>query len=381
MRPVFLSSSYFVRDPFGISTNTSTLRRALPGIAPPLPCAAAEDSEALGRASDDHRDLALRRLLSEARGQLGRGAADELFVQLRDLTSDDDAAPGRDRREVRQEVRKAVRALVEHDRAALGEQPFEHAPARPALLLDEAHEGELPGRQAGGDERRDGRGGSGDRHDLMAGVDRGTNELLARIGERGRSRVRDERDVPATVQLPDELDRLPAVVEVGVRREVLRLDPVAPQQDLRVSGVLARDHVHLLQDPERAMRDVLEVPDGRRDEIELPHHTSSFAGRCVCAMRMPASTAPPPAIWASSSDWPSAAQAMTAAMNGSLVATIDTRAAGMSRSAMKPRANGMTAAITTTPATRSQMSGSVVVHGSVHTGCPTDHASSAKPKP
>ena len=72
---------------------------------------------------------------------------------------------------------------------------------------------------------------------------------------------------------------------------------------------------------------------------------------------------------------------MTAAMNGSDVATIETRAAGRRRSATKPRVKGMSAASTTTPVTRSQTSPLVVAQGSVHAGWMTCHASSANPKP
>src|SRR3954471_21794059 len=105
MRPVSLSSSYLAREPFGISTNTSTPRRAgLPGIAPPSRVDATEDKPRLGadahgagRRRDDDGDLALRCLFGEAWGELGGRAADDLLVQLRELAGNGDASLGRDR--------------------------------------------------------------------------------------------------------------------------------------------------------------------------------------------------------------------------------------------------------------------------------------------
>jgi len=78
-------------------------------------------------------------------------------------------------------------------------------------------------------------------------------------------------DVPAAVHLADELCGLATVVELGVAREVLRANLVLTQKNLRMSRVLARDHVDLLKDSQRAQRHVLEIPDRRRDEIELPY--------------------------------------------------------------------------------------------------------------
>src|SRR5258707_519196 len=107
---------------------------------------------------------------------------------------------------------------------------------------------------------------------------------LAWIREGGRARVRHEGDVPPAIELPDEDADLALVVELGVRREVLRADLVAPQEDLGVPGVLAGDHVDLLQDLQRARRDVLEVPDRRRDEVERPR-PASIAGTFAAMSR------------------------------------------------------------------------------------------------
>ena len=107
------------------------------------------------------------------------------------------------------------------------------------------------------------------------------DELLAGVGETRSTGIGDESDVPAAVHLADQLCGLATVVELGVAGQMLRADFVLAQQDLRVPRVLARDHVHLLQDPKRAQRDILEIADRCRDEIELAY------GRTVTLLRSP----------------------------------------------------------------------------------------------
>src|SRR5260221_11920182 len=111
MWPLFLSSSYFAREPRGISTNTSTTSGfAFVGMRPPR----------VGvRGRDDDGDLALRTLGSIPSGKVLRRAAHECLVDLRELAGDDDARIGRDRGEILQEVAGAVRTLSDPDRPAL----------------------------------------------------------------------------------------------------------------------------------------------------------------------------------------------------------------------------------------------------------------------
>src|SRR2546428_3861687 len=269
MRPVFWSNSYFVREPRGISTRTSTLRSWLPLLTLALPWVV--------RRRHDHRDLAFRALGSIVRGKRRCRAADDLFVDFSHLARHRDARVGSDRREVGQQITHAIRAFVDDERAATSEELRELAAARAALLLGEAHEGELAGRESRCDERGDGRRGAGHRDDLLPRPDCRRDELLARVGEAGRARIRYERHFPATVQLAKQLGGLAAVVELGVARQMLRTDVVLAEKELRVPGVLARNHVNVLQDPQCAQRNVLEVPNRRGDEIELAY------GRMVTA--------------------------------------------------------------------------------------------------
>src|SRR5438270_3875878 len=222
MKPVERSSSYFVREPRGISTNTSTLSveaaraRRRVGSARAALLATFVLPRVLRRRRDDDRDLALRARGSITSGEVRRRAADDLFVDLRELARDHDPRRGAHRGGVRQQVAHAIRTLVEDDRPALREQPRDLASPRAALLPGEPDEGELAGREPRRDERRDRRGRPRHRDDVVAGGDRRGDELLARIGEARRPGVGHERDVPAAVQLADELEDLAPVVELVV---------------------------------------------------------------------------------------------------------------------------------------------------------------------
>src|SRR2546428_13320505 len=101
MRPVFLSSSYFDREPRGISTKTSTWSGvSFAGIgSPSVPVG--------GR--DDDRDLPLRALGSIPSGEVHRRATDEGLVDLRELARDHDARLRRQRGDIGEQIRGAVR--------------------------------------------------------------------------------------------------------------------------------------------------------------------------------------------------------------------------------------------------------------------------------
>src|SRR5438552_14123790 len=147
MRPVFWSISYFVREPRGISTRTSTLRSWLPLLTHLLP-------RVLGR-RHDHRDLAFRALGSIVRGEFGRRPADDLLMQLRHLPRHRDSRVRRDRGEVGEQIADAKWALVHDERAARAKKVRELATARAALLFRKSHEREFTRREARCDERGD----------------------------------------------------------------------------------------------------------------------------------------------------------------------------------------------------------------------------------
>src|SRR5437879_2196198 len=192
-------------------------------------------------------------------------------MYFRHLARDRDPRVRRDRSEIGEQIADAIRALVQDERATRAEKLGELAPTRAALFFWKTDEREFAGRQSRRDERGDRSGRARDRHDLVPSRDRRGDELLAGIRKAGGAGIGHERDVPPAIHLANELRHLAAVVELGVAREVLRANLVLAQKDLRMSRVLARDHVDLLKDPQRAQRHVLEIPDRGRDEIELAY--------------------------------------------------------------------------------------------------------------
>ena len=187
------------------------------------------------------------------------------------LARDRDTRVRRDCREVGEKIADAKRAFVDDEGAAARKKVGELPPARAAFLFREADERELACWQSRRDKGGDRRSRAGHRHNLVSRGNSRGDELLARIGEAGGSGVGHERDVPAALKLADELGRFAPVIELGIARQVLRPDLVLAQEDLRVPRVLARDHVDLLQDPKGAQRDILEVADRSRDEVELAY--------------------------------------------------------------------------------------------------------------
>ena len=128
----------------------------------------------------------------------------------------------------------------------------------------------LGGKPAGG-ERRHQRTGAGHRLDPQAGgADRG-HDPLAWIADPGRPRVGNQSHRPTVPKAFDDVPRTAGLVEVEARDQRL-LDPEMLQETSRAPGILRSDHIAGPEHPERPERDVLEVPDRRRDEVQRPGH-------------------------------------------------------------------------------------------------------------
>src|SRR6266536_173712 len=146
MWPLAWSSSYFARDPRGISTKTSTESRPAAGIR--SPCAAA-------RGRHDDRDLALWAIGSIPSRELGGRAAHERLVDLGQLARHDGPRVRRDRREIGEQITGPVRALVDDDGPLFREERPEDPLALDRLLRQEAEERERSRRQSRRDQRGD----------------------------------------------------------------------------------------------------------------------------------------------------------------------------------------------------------------------------------
>ena len=90
--------------------------------------------------------------------------------------------------------------------------------------------------------------------------------MCAWIRHHGCAGIRDERDRFAAAQPLDETGRACVLVVLmetrrGRRDRVVLKDPGGPP------GVLRCDERHLTEDPQGPERDVVEISDGRRDNI------------------------------------------------------------------------------------------------------------------
>ena len=155
------------------------------------------------------------------------------------------------------------------------------------------------GRQARDGERRQQRRGAGQRRHRVAGVLRGAHQLVARIGDERRAGIGHQRDRRAFGQPAQQMSGRACrriVVVIGRER---RRDAVAVEELSRHPRILAGDQVGARQRRERPQRDVAEIADRGRDEVQPRREPadvdlrgrrwysvvarSLLAGRAVCA--------------------------------------------------------------------------------------------------
>ena len=121
--------------------------------------------------------------------------------------------------------------------------------------------------EAAGDEGADGGVGAGDGEDGDAGTDGGGGDLATGIGDAGRARVADDGDARVRPERGGQLDGAAHLV-VLVVADGRRADVEVVEQLLRLARVLTGDAVDRAQDAEGAQGDVLQIADGRSDEVE-----------------------------------------------------------------------------------------------------------------
>src|SRR6266436_4217761 len=90
---------------------------------------------------------------------------------------------------------------------------------------------------------------------------------MPRIGDERHTGVAHERDFGALLQGHDQFRRARQLVVFVIADQRL-VDVVVSEQFLRVPRILAGDLIGFLEDAQRAKRDVLEIADGRPDQIE-----------------------------------------------------------------------------------------------------------------
>ena len=122
-------------------------------------------------------------------------------------------------------------------------------------------------RQAAGRQRCDERARTRDSFDTLPRRHRRTHDALAGVADARCARIRDERDLLAALQPFNYLLGALGLVELEVAEERLA-DFKMFQQLPRAARVLRRHHVALPQHAQGAQRDVLQVADGRGNQIE-----------------------------------------------------------------------------------------------------------------
>jgi hypothetical protein len=190
-------------------------------------------------------------------------------MQLGELAADGGGAIRRQLSERPQRFRQPLRGL-EGDQCLRRLQDALELAGAPR---QESLEAETMCRQAGGDESDEDRRGAGKHLEVEVSVDAGPDQPVAGIRDRRHPRVGDQRDtVPALDSLSQLASTLSLIALVVGDQPPVRLDIEPVEEQPRPTGVLAGDQVGLVQGPASPQGDVLEVPDRRRADDQLPGH-------------------------------------------------------------------------------------------------------------
>jgi hypothetical protein len=109
-----------------------------------------------------------------------------------------------------------------------------------------------------------------DRHDLMPLCEKPRYESFPRIRDKGSPRIGYEGQRISRIQSAENFVNSGRFI-VGVQGEKSGGDPEVPQEGSRMTGVFGEDDGHLAQDPDRAGREVLQIPHRGADQIQNPH--------------------------------------------------------------------------------------------------------------
>ena len=93
------------------------------------------------------------------------------------------------------------------------------------------------------------------------------DQPVSRVGDAGHAGIGDQRDLRAAFEVHDQLGG-PGHLVVLVIADGARLDAVVAEQLLGLARVLAGDQVDFFEHAQGAQGDVLEIADGRGDEVE-----------------------------------------------------------------------------------------------------------------
>ena len=122
-------------------------------------------------------------------------------------------------------------------------------------------------RQPRSDQRGEDRRGSGQHSEFESARDAFAHHAETRIGDAGRARIGQQRDVFPRGEAFGDLVRALRLV-VFVQADQRAADGVVFEQDGGVTGILSGDAIGFAQDAQGAQGDILQVPDGSGDESQ-----------------------------------------------------------------------------------------------------------------
>jgi len=227
------------------------------------------------RPRDDDRDLAAGRRLRVVTRELPEGAGAGLFEHLGELACHGRAALGAARvGEIGQQLRDAGRRFEQHGGPLAPRDAVEQAAPLAPFARHEAEEQVAVGGQARDGEGGRHRGGPGDRHDGHIAPARRRDEVGAGIAHRRRARVGDERDVfPRAEEVENPAPR--GLTRVRVKAHQLGARADVGEQDLGVACVFGRHHRHAAEGGRGPGREVVEVAERRRDDVQSARHVTT----------------------------------------------------------------------------------------------------------
>jgi DNA ligase (NAD+) len=222
----------------------------------------------LGSADDD-RDLPAR-ACREALREVRQRAPHHLLVELGQLTRHARRPRAQDFRAAAQRRGHAARRFEQHQRLGTLAQAVEEGVTRAGAPRQESQERERGRRQSGDHQGADDGRGPGHRGDRVSRGHDGRHQSLTGVRDEGRSRIRHQGHGAARSEHGEGLLHARRLV-VGVQGNGARLHAVAVEQSARATRVLGQHQVGLAQHAQRPQRDVLQVPDRRRDDVEVAH--------------------------------------------------------------------------------------------------------------
>jgi hypothetical protein len=170
----------------------------------------------------------------------------------------------------------AVRRFIEDQRRGFAGKRFEGLQTLSCLGREKA--AEIEGLGGKTRSRDSGQHGGRARHRLHADarVDRGAHQPVSRVRHQRHSCIRNQRHYGARAQAFEQLGGPLRFVVLVITHGRL-LDAVMIEKLAGLTRVFARDHVGLLQQAHGTERDVFQITDRRRDQIEQSGHSCTLS--------------------------------------------------------------------------------------------------------